>query len=281
LNYRIQKFDSNGNPAGEFINKYSVNKDVSYNEETFGVAVDSSGIIYVSGPGANDGLTSRPIRYGPEYQIYSNTGTLIKDVTPNGAAKYDSIYFPMEIVVDHLGNIYVSDIDNDCINKFDSNGIGIYSFNKLGCFAVDSSNNFYLTDGTAGNYYIDKFDSNGNLIITLGNTSLKGPHGIAIDSSGNIYVVDGEIVNANQNPIEKIKKLDSQGNLVTEWLLPPDYIAGGMVYSSSYFTNPIAVDSSGNVYFAEACNSRIDKYAPGRAFQPYPNGFKFQNVNGP
>jgi tripartite motif-containing protein 71 len=51
----------------------------------------------------------------------------------------------------------------------------------------------YLSD--MGNFRIQKFDSNGNFITKWGTegegeSEFKIPEGIAIDSSGNVYVAD-------------------------------------------------------------------------------------------
>ncbi|KJU84457.1 FG-GAP repeat-containing protein [Candidatus Magnetobacterium bavaricum] len=63
---------------------------------------------------------------------------------------------PSGIAVDSYGNVYVTDVDNDSIKKFNSNGV-----------------------------FITKWGSNGS-----GDGQFRGPGGIAVDSSGNVYVAD-------------------------------------------------------------------------------------------
>ena len=58
---------------------------------------------------------------------------------------------------------------------------------------MDSSNNVYVTD--IGNNCVEKFDSNGNYLTQWGspgsgNGQFEYPEGIAVDSSNNVYVAD-------------------------------------------------------------------------------------------
>ncbi len=66
-------------------------------------------------------------------------------------------------------------------------------YNSPNGIAVDSSGNVYVTD--YDNNRVQKFDSNGNFITKWGSEGSKngqfdGPQGIAVDSSGNVYVTD-------------------------------------------------------------------------------------------
>ena len=67
--------------------------------------------------------------------------------------------------------------------------------------AVDSSGYVYVTDDN--NNRIQKFDSNGRFITKWGteghaNGQFKNPKGVAVDSSGYVYVADD-----NNNRIQK------------------------------------------------------------------------------
>jgi hypothetical protein len=64
-------------------------------------------------------------------------------------------------------------------------------FCRTGISNVDSADNMYVTD--LNNHRIQKFDSNGNFITTLGSvdkgdSQFNSPPGIAVDSYGRVYV---------------------------------------------------------------------------------------------
>jgi tripartite motif-containing protein 71 len=91
--------------------------------------------------------------------------------------------------------MYVTDTDNNRIQKFDSNGIFIGQQGTLGSsngqfnipasIATDTLGNIYVADN--GNSRIQKFDSNGNFITKWDYLS---PKNIAIDLLGNVYLTD-------------------------------------------------------------------------------------------
>ena len=79
------------------------------------------------------------------------------------------------------------------LKKWDANLTGNGQFRGSVDIAVDSSGNVYVVD--TGNDRVQKFDSNGTFIRTLGsngtgNGQFSSPESIAVDSSGNVYVVD-------------------------------------------------------------------------------------------
>src|ERR1039457_4818202 len=105
---------------------------------------------------------------------------------------------PKFVVLDSSNNIYVTDISNDRVVKFDRNGNylaqwGSYGTNNgqfynLGGVAVDNSNNVYVAD--SGNNRIEKFDRNGNYLTQWGS---GGSGNVAVDGTGNfIYVADAD-----------------------------------------------------------------------------------------
>lgn len=79
------------------------------------------------------------------------------------------------------------------VTKWGTLGNGSGQFVSPACIAVDSSSNVYVSD--IHNYRIEKFDSNGNYITQWGtegsgNGQFLYPTGIGVDSSDNIYVAD-------------------------------------------------------------------------------------------
>lgn len=196
---------------------------------------------------------------------------------------------PNGVAVDTSGYVYVADIGNDRIEKFDSNGIYQTQFGTPGSgngqfegprsVAVDSSGNVYVGDDTR----IQEFDSNGNYLMNITLTGYGSqntdfiPWGLAVDTSGNIYAVDGNSV---------LLKFDSNGNYIANWSISlPTGVAvdtSGNVYVSQMWGNiqkngnflvlfgengdtsrypmGLAVDGTGNIYVTEGVDNRINEF---------------------
>ncbi len=137
-------------------------------------------------------------------------------------------------------------------------------FNYPHGVAVDSSGNVYVADTT--NQTIRKITSAGVVSTLAGSAGLSGstdgagtaarfnyPYGVAVDSSGNVYVADTN----NQT----IRKITSAG--VVSTLAGSAGLSGSTdgAATAAMFNYPqgVAVDSSGNVYVADANNQTIRK----------------------
>src|SRR6266404_843447 len=167
---------------------------------------------------------------------------------------------PGGVAVDTSGNVYVADLFNTRIQKFDSNGsflakwgsqgVADGQFNQALGVAADASGNVYVAD--AVNQNVQKFDSDGNFItkwgsLGAGDGEVAAPSGLAVDASSNVYVVD---VNNN-----RIQKFDSSGNFIATW---GSLGAGDGEFDRPY---PVAVDAFFNVYVGELLNDRIQKFS--------------------
>jgi DNA-binding beta-propeller fold protein YncE len=174
--------------------------------------------------------------------------------TNNGQLEY-----PEGVAVDSSNNVYVSDANNNRIEKFDGNGTYLTQWGNYGTYngqfagpegiAVDGSNNVYVAD--EANDRIEKFDSSETYLTQWGsfgtdNGQFEGAVSVAVDSSNNVYVVDG-----NNNRVEKF---DRNGNYLTQW--------GSYGTNNGQFEYPfgIAVDTSNDVYVTDGDNHRIEKF---------------------
>jgi len=118
---------------------------------------------------------------------------------------------------------------------------------------VDHQDNIWVTD--CGLHQIFKFDSNGNLLMTLGEARTPGndsehfnlPTDIAVAPDGSFYVSDGY---GNSRVI----KFSKEGDYLFEW--------GKLGDKEGEFRIPhgIDLDSEGNVYVADRENNRIQKF---------------------
>jgi trimeric autotransporter adhesin len=245
-----------------------------------GVAVDQSGNIYVVDSGNH-----RIRRIGPNGVITTVAGNGVPGFSGDGfSATVASLNNPRAVAVDPSGNLLIGDANNRRIRKVGTNGIistfagdGGLSFagdglpavfspiNTPSSVAVDVAGNVYIAD--SGNNRVLKVDGTGTMTTLAGNGNkdytgdggpanggaLNAPLGVTVDSSGDVYVAD-----TSNNVVRKI----SQGIITT-------FAGGGIVgftadgipAVSAALSGPraLAVDSSGNVYIADAGNERIRK----------------------
>src|SRR5579859_4917428 len=166
---------------------------------------------------------------------------------------------PFAIAVDSQGDIFVGDMQNSRIEKFDSTGRFLLQWGGLGHgkgqfwlpqgVAVDSGGNVFVTD--TFNNRIQEFTNSGAFIRTwgtqgTGDGEFQFPAPLAFDSQGDVFVSDG----ANN----RIQKFTHDGIFISKW--------GSAGTGRGQFNLPygVAVDASGNVFVSDAGNDRIQKF---------------------
>jgi len=129
------------------------------------------------------------------------------------------------MTIDDKGNIYISDSDNETIQKFSSNGTFILRWGSEGNGDGQFEDvkdivfyNGYIYAADSNNKRIQKFDKNGNFILKWGSYGTgKGqfifPQRITVDSTGNVYVLDRK---NNYNSEQRIQKFTSEGNFILQ-----------------------------------------------------------------
>ena len=218
-------------------------------QDTTGVAVDSSGNLYVS-----DSITNYSTNIF-SYTIFKfdPNGTLLTKWTGVGDGQN---YDPSDIAVNACGSVYLTDSYVDRTLKFSNSGqyqtqwgvpmipYPILPYYTPVAVGADKSCNVYVID--YHNSQIVKFDSSGSYLALWDRNGLQWPYGIAFDAGGFAYVAD------TYN--NRVVKLDSTGKLVSQW--------GGTGTGNGQLQRPygIAVDGNGNVYVADTDNNRIQVF---------------------
>jgi sugar lactone lactonase YvrE len=245
----------------------------------FGVAVSSSGIVYVA-DNANNKI--RAITQAGVVSTFAGTGAVGSTDGPAATATFNG---PRGIITDASGNVYVSDIGN-------SNGYKIRMISAAGVVSTIAGTGaqgamngpaagatFYgpssVTLDRNGNLYIADTENNlireisGGIVSTFAGTGattpvVNGPgasatffhpDGTAIDNTGDILVAD-----ASNN---LIRLITSSGYVST--------VAGNGAAAETNgtgtgaaFNGPIgvAIDGSGNIYVADLQGNTIRKIVP-------------------
>ena len=216
-----------------------------------GVDVDAKGNIYVMDTN-NSGV-----------QKFDSEGNFLLMWGSEGSGKeqFGDILNHREgrLAVDTQGNVYVIDLQNSRVQKFDSNGhyltqwgtkgYGKGQFTQPFDIATDQQNNIYVSD--AGNNTIQKFDETGRFLLRWGRHGYKDGefsdvYSVTITPDGNVLVTDST---------GRIQKFDSNGRYLSTLIPEP-------VDNQSVFLRSIAVDNQGNIYVADWYGERIVKFDP-------------------
>ena len=162
-NYRIQKLSSDGTYLAQWgTGTYGSNPGQFESPE--GIAVDSSGNVYVADTG------------NYRIQKLSSDGTYLAQWGIPGS--YNEISLPIGVTVDSSGNVYVTEDNNNQIVKFSSDGTCLAQwgtsgsnpgqFESPGGIAVDTAGNVYVVD--SGNNRIQVY-AQGNFTMVAGFTA--------------------------------------------------------------------------------------------------------------
>jgi hypothetical protein len=180
-------------------------------------------------------------------------GTAYTEVTacgPYGEGN-GQLAFPLGVVADRAGNVYVVEQSNNRVQKFSSScryltkwgsaGLENGQFSSPVAIAIDQSGDIYVRDRTSR---IQKFTSSGAYLdqwgsFGTGNGQFAGIGGVAFDTAGNVY--------AGDEFTHRIQKFNAAGDYLSSWGgqsgAGADQISGSMLW--------LAIDQSDRVYLAE------------------------------
>jgi len=226
-----------------------------------GLAVDSTGNVYIAGPSIvfkldPSGMLTRVAGNG--HYGFSGDGGPATDALlgfPRGTP-YDPIDFDDivgSLAADSSGNLYIADFFNNRVRKITGDGVistvagaGFENpFGWPGGVAVDAQTSQVYAAGT--------FDTlwqlgPGDPTALMGNNcghpdvlGLCGPYGVAVDGNENVYVAD--------NLNDRVLKRSPDGNIT--------------IFATA-LSGPygISIDGLGNLYVADTYNNRIVKILP-------------------
>ncbi|MBS1523723.1 MAG: hypothetical protein JST50_22155 [Bacteroidetes bacterium] len=224
-----------------------------------------SGLFFSACSKKNDNTTPT----GPVIIDHPSTVTTIagngKQGFADGAKEQASFNYPTGVAVSNLGFIFVADKQNNIIRLVSPQGVvttiagtgtagfsnkkDSVTFNFPSAVGVDGAGNVYVAD--LGNLAIREINISD--AVTTFATGFNGPTGVASDAAGNVYVAD------NGNSV--IDKISPKG--VVTLFAGSVGIRGSKdgTGAGAQFNQPqsVAVDSSGNVYVADAGNNMIRK----------------------
>jgi DNA-binding beta-propeller fold protein YncE len=237
LNHRVQKFTKDG----QFT-------------EAFG-SFDAEGNFLNPGSLVIDGQGSLSVAADDYVYKYNTSRQLLYRIGEGD--KSGHFREPAGATVDADGNVYVVDLQNHRVQKFDPQGNVLLSFGSIEQgsnqmvsprdVAVASWGRIYVAEG----YGAHVFDADGNSTNTIGSYGdgvgeFHAPRGVAVDEHGNFYVVDHDT--------QSVQKFDLNGNFI--WKMGTYGTAAGQFRSPA----GVAVDSEGNLYVADGGNTRIQKF---------------------
>jgi tripartite motif-containing protein 71 len=170
---------------------------------------------------------------------------------------------PIGLAVDTLGLVYVLDDIRNVVESYDAQGHviatldahpgGIGGFNTANSLSIDDLGNFYISDCCSAGNHVQKLDSSGTLLATIGTTGpgqfTEQPGSMAIDGSGRLFVAQGPIGTG-----DKVLIFGADGTFLASFGPP------GSADGQFRFATGLVLDRNGNIFVGDAGANRVQKF---------------------
>ncbi len=176
-----------------------------------------------------------------------------------------SFYSPWALAVAPDGTVYVTDTQNNRIQKFTAAGGFLGKWDLLTGprgIAVGPDGGIWVSD--SANDRVVKFSSSGDLLLAIGSTGtapgqFNFPWGIAVNAAGQVYVAD--------NGNNRIQRFSPTGSFELQF--------GGTGTAPGQLLCPtgLVINAAGAVYVSDTCNSRVQKFSPAGFYQDHWGSF--------
>lgn len=252
FNYRMQEFS----PAGRFLTLWATwgaRHELSY---PTGVAINSAGRLFIADMEGDRITTWAPPEAGAARLSYGST------IGSHGSGN-GQFSVPIDAAFDGAGNLWVTDLANNRVEKFSPKGsfLAVYGsygsgngqFNGPGGIDINqSAGNVYIAD--TYNARIEELSSSGAFVRSFGTEGagkLTKPGSLAIDSSGDVWVPDMSA--------DKVFEYSATGAYIASY--------GKEGSGELQFNKPISIAFSGeNLYVADSANHRVEELSNKGAF---------------
>ncbi len=275
--YRVQKFDNNGNYLSQFGSYGS--GDGQFIEPS-DIAINPDGNLFVVDPANN------------RIQVFSPNGDYLNQFFSGSSVTLEIDENNFGYLVSPEGFVLKVNLATSEVLPIGSQGTGPGQWVSPVATATDSQGNIYVSDiGSTGeipfnNPYakVIKYDSNGNFIKNIGSGGTAqgqflAPAGIAIDGFDNLYVSD--LLGA------KIQQFDTNGDFISAIGIQGIYSLYAMFvpnFSQSningqFFYPTFITAKNDQLVISDSGNSRIQKFTVQPNFSPGDYSLNLQNLS--
>jgi len=176
---------------------------------------------------------------------------------------------PFDIAVDQAGFVYVTDVRNHRVQKFNADGklllvFGQRLFEKPAGIGIGNDGSVWVTDFDLDRVF--RFDSEGRLLASWGEAGdgpgeFDVPADIAVDSRGLVYVVD--------EYHHRIQKFTANGKFIMAWgkkgkvnimLSAVNFLIPGTRKGVFYYPSRIAIGPDDRIHVSDAYNNRVQVF---------------------